>query len=57
MDVLLFYVRFNSISVIPGQKEGDNERLLTMELRLRVKKIPTSERESNLGPLYQQASA
>ena len=26
-----FYVLFNSISVIPGQREDDNERLCEME--------------------------
>ena len=31
MDVLQFYILFNSISNISGQQEGDNERLCGME--------------------------
>ena len=31
---------FNSISVIPGRLEGDNERQCAMEPRLLLKKIP-----------------
>ena len=34
MDGLLFYVLFNSISVISGKWEVDNERLCAMQLRL-----------------------
>ena len=37
MDVLRFYVLFNSISVILGRWAGDNERLCAMEPRLRLK--------------------
>ena len=33
MDDLRFYVLFNSISVISGQWEVDNERMYAMELR------------------------
>ena len=32
MDDLLFYVLFNSVSVISGRWEVDNERLCAMEL-------------------------
>ena len=35
MDDLRFYVIFNSVSVISGRREVDNERLCAMELRLR----------------------
>ena len=31
MDDLQFYILFNSISVISGQSEADNERLLKFE--------------------------
>ena len=31
MNDLLFYFIFNSISVISGQWDGDNERLCTVE--------------------------
>ena len=40
MDDLQFYVVFNSISVISGRWEVDNERLCAMELRLRLKILP-----------------
>ena len=36
MDDLRFYVLFNSISVIPGRWESDNERLRIMEPRFRL---------------------
>ena len=39
MDDLRFYVLFNSISVISGQWEVDNERLCAMELHLRLKRF------------------
>ena len=35
MDDLRFYVLFNRVSVISGRWDVDNERLCTMELRLR----------------------
>ena len=38
MNDLLFYVLFNSISVIWGRWAGDNERLCAMEPRLRLKR-------------------
>ena len=38
MDDLRFNVLFNSISVISGRWEVDNERLCAMELRLRLKR-------------------
>ena len=37
MDDLQFYVLFNSITVISGRWEVDNERLCAMELRLRLR--------------------
>ena len=37
MDEWLFYVLFNSVSVISGQWVGDNERLFAMESHLRLK--------------------
>ena len=54
MDGVRFYVFFNIISVISGRCEGDNERLCETELRLRLKNFRL--RESNAGPLDQQAS-
>ena len=36
MDDLRYYVIFNSVSVISGRWEVDNERLCAMELRLRL---------------------
>ena len=36
MDSLKFYVLFNSISVISGRREVDNESLCAMEPRLRL---------------------
>ena len=46
MDDLRFYVLFNSISVISGRWEVDNERLCGKELRLRLRRFRL-ERESN----------
>ena len=46
MDDLRFYVLFNSISVISGQWEDNNERLCAMELRLRLRRFRL-ERGSN----------
>ena len=43
IDDLLFYVLFNSFSVISGRWVGGNERLCTME---------PIKRDSNPGPLY-----
>ena len=39
MDSLRFYVLFNSISVILGQYEVDNEKMCAMELRLRLRRF------------------
>ena len=39
IDDLQFYVLFNSISVISGQRAGDNERLRAMKTPLTIKKI------------------
>ena len=47
MDDLRFYVLFNSVSVISGRWEVDNERLCAMELRLRLRRFGL-ERGSNL---------
>ena len=47
MDDLHFYILFNSISVISGQWEIDNERLCAMELPVRLRRFRL-ERESNL---------
>ena len=52
MDDLQFYVSFNSISVISGQRTDDNERLCAMEPRLQFRKFRL-EQGSNLGPLDQ----
>ena len=38
MDDLRFYVLFNSISVIAGRCEANNERLCAMKLRLRLRR-------------------
>ena len=43
MNDLRFYVLFNSISVIPGRCSDDNERLCAMELRLRLRRITSTE--------------
>ena len=40
MDDLLFYILFNSISVISGQWADDNDRLCTVEPRLNLKRSP-----------------
>ena len=56
MDDMRFYVIFNSISVISGQLEVNNERLCAIELRLRLREF-CLERGSNFCPLDQQASA
>ena len=58
MDDLRFYVLFNSISVITGQWEVDNERLCAMELRLRWRRfLPVAKISPlagiELGPLDQ----
>ena len=39
MDDLRFYVLFNSISVILGQRADDNEMLCAMEPRLRLRRV------------------
>ena len=39
MDVLRFYVLFNSMSVISGQWADENERLCAMKLRLRLRRF------------------
>ena len=39
MDDLHFYVLFNSVSVISGQREVDNERLCAMELSLQLRRF------------------
>ena len=39
MDDMLFYVLFNSISVILGLLKDDNERLCAMELRLQLRRF------------------
>ena len=46
MDDLRFYVLFNSILVISGQRKVDNERLCAMELRLRLRRFRLDQ-ESN----------
>ena len=35
-----FYVLFNSISVMSGRYDADEEKLCAMELRLRLKRFP-----------------
>ena len=40
MSDLQLYILFNSISVIPGRRFGDNERLCVMEPRLRSERFP-----------------
>ena len=49
MDDLRFYVLFNSVSVISGRWEVDNERLCAMERRLRLRRF-CLERGSNSVP-------
>ena len=39
MDDLLFYILFNSISVVSGQWTDDNERLCAMELCLQLRRF------------------
>ena len=39
MDDMQFYVLFNSISVIPGQWDVDNERLCAGEHRLQLRSV------------------
>ena len=39
MDILRFYVLFNSISVISGQREIDKQRLCAMEPRLWLRRF------------------
>ena len=57
MDDLLAILRpSNSISVISGQWLGDNERLCSIEPRLRLERFP-SQAGLEPGPLDQQASA
>ena len=51
MGDMRFYVLFNSISVISGRWEVDNERPCAMELRLRLKISARAGIE--LGPLDQ----
>ena len=38
MDDLRFYVLFDSVSIISGRWEVDNEKLCAMELRLRLRR-------------------
>ena len=47
MNDLQFYILFNSISVMPGQWAGDNERLCAMELCLQLKRSPPQTRTSD----------
>ena len=42
MDYMGVLVLFNTITVISGRSEDDNERLCAMELRLRLKRFPPS---------------
>ena len=48
LDGLRFYILLNSISVISGRREVDNERLCAMELRLWLTRF-----HLELGPLDQ----
>ena len=41
MPGLQFNVLFNSISVISGRWEGDNERLCALEPHLRLERVPS----------------
>ena len=52
MDDLRFYVLSNSISVISGRLDVDNERLCAMVHRLRLRRFRL-ERGPNSGPLDQ----
>ena len=56
MDDLRFCFLLNSISVISGVWEVDNERLCTVESRLRLRRYPL-ERGLNPGLLDQKVSA
>ena len=47
-DDLLFYVLFNSISVISGQWTDENQRLCAVEFRLRLRKF----RQISIPALY-----
>ena len=51
-DDLRLNTLFNSVSVISGRWEVDNERLFAMELRLQLRRAGIE-----LGPLDQKASA
>ena len=55
MNDLRFYVLFNSISVISGRWEVDNERLCAMELRLQLRgfRLERGLNFSSGGPLDQ----
>ena len=55
IDDFRFYTVFNSISVISGWLEDDNERLCTMELCVWLRRYHL-EQASNPWPLDQQAS-
>ena len=46
MDDLRFYVPFNSISIISGQWEDDNERLCAKESHLQLERIPPPKWDS-----------
>ena len=52
MDVLRYYVRLNSISVISGRWVDANERLCAMKPRLRLRRFRL-EQGPNSGPLDQ----
>ena len=56
MDDFQFYILFNSISVISGRQEVDNERLCAVEPHLRLRRFRL-KRDLNLGPPDQQARA
>ena len=51
MDGLQFYVLFNSVSIISGQWEIDNERLCAMELHLQLRRFRLGGGGIELGPL------
>ena len=40
MEDLQFYILFNSISVISGQCEGDNEKLCAVETKENIRFLP-----------------
>ena len=56
MDDLRFYIIFNSISVILGQWEDENERMCGMESSLQFRRCGL-KRGSNSGLLDQYVSA